>query len=52
MTSCSKMFAWCAAVVSNANDSDSDTDMWDDAAVPVPAAFFDSNDKSNFEGLT
>ena len=37
-----------APPVSDADDSD--TDMWDDAAVPVPAAFFDSDD-SDFEGF-
>ena len=40
-----------AAIVSNADDLDSDTDMWDDAAMPVPAVFFDSDDESDFEGF-
>ena len=39
-----------APTVGDSDDSDSDTDMWDDAAVPVPAAFFDTDD-SDFEGF-
>ena len=38
-------------MVSDADDSYSDMDMWDDAAMPVPAAFFDSDDESDFEGF-
>ena len=34
-----------AATVSDADDSDLDMDMWDDAAVLVPAAFFDNDDE-------
>ena len=36
-----------AATVSDADDSDTDT--WDDTAMPVLAVFFDSDDKSDFE---
>ena len=39
-----------------AADADSDADsndacLWDDAVVPVPAAFLDSDDDSDFEGF-
>ena len=37
-----------AATVS---DADSVTNRWDDAVDPVPAAFFDGDDESNFEGF-
>ena len=37
-----------AAMVSNADNSD--MDIWDDA-MPVPAAFSDSDDENDFEGF-
>ena len=39
------------AMVSDADDLDPDMDMWDDAAMVVLAAFFDSDDESDFEGF-
>ena len=40
-----------AATETSSDDDDSEYSMWDDAAVPIPAAFFDSDDDSEFEGF-
>ena len=47
--------AHAAPVGSNASATESSSDddpiMWDDSAVPILAAFFDSDDDSEFEGF-
>ena len=48
--------AHAAPVGSNASATESSSDdddpiMWDDSAVPIPAAFFDSDNDSEFEGF-
>ena len=34
------------AATTETSSDDDDSDMWDDAAVPIPAVFFDSDDVS------
>ena len=39
------------ASTTETSSDDDDSIMWDDAAVPIPAAFFDSDDDSEYEGF-